>query len=292
MQSSDPIQTRAAQPAHSGWLVLAALTVGYLCLLLPTSYDLLYGRAAAYGRGHEPIVLVVVAWLLFRERQALAALPSAMPTSGVALLLVSLVLYVLSRSQQLLRIELLSLIGVLAGVLASTKGWRAVRLSWFALFAMLFMVPVPYAVVLKLTGPLQALVSTVAAKLMLLAGYPAGRSGVVITVGQYQLLVAEACAGLQTMFTLEAMGLLYMHLMNYRSWIRNALLATLVVPVSIMANVVRVVVLCLVTYHFGDAAGQSFVHGFSGLLLFAVGLAFIGLLDRLLHTLLPAHLNR
>ena len=37
----------------------------------------------------------------------------------------------------------------------------------------------------------------------------------ILTVGPYQLLVADACAGLNSMFTLEALGLLYMNLMGY-----------------------------------------------------------------------------
>ena len=118
-------------------------------------------------------------------------------------------------------------------------------------------------------------------------GYPVGLSGVVITIGQYQLLVNEACAGLQTMFTLEAMGLLYASLMNHSSTLRNALLALLVVPIAFCANVVRVIVLVLVTYHLGDAAGQGFLHGFAGMVLFLVALALVmatdGLLGRLLH---------
>ena len=70
------------------------------------------------------------------------------------------------------------------------------------------------------------------------------------------LLVAEACAGLHSMFILEAMGLLYSHLAQHTSWWRNGLLAVLAVPVSFLANVVRVMILVVVTHHFGDAAGQ------------------------------------
>jgi exosortase len=118
-------------------------------------------------------------------------------------------------------------------------------------------------------------VSAVATTLLDFAGYEIGRSGVVITIGQYQLLVTEACAGLQTMFTLEAMGLLYANLMNHSSLLRNAMLAVLVVPIAFAANVVRVIVLALVTFYAGDAAGQGFLHGFAGLVLFAVALALV-----------------
>jgi EpsI family protein len=118
-------------------------------------------------------------------------------------------------------------------------------------------------------------------------GYPIGRTGVVITVGQYQLLVAEACAGLQSMFILEAMCLLYSHLVNHQSWWRNGLLALFAIPVSFLSNVVRVMILVMVTYHFGDAVGQGFVHNFAGLVLFAVALGLIGVLDALLGLWLP-----
>jgi exosortase/archaeosortase family protein len=102
---------------------------------------------------------------------------------------------------------------------------------------------------------------------------------VVLTVGPYQLLVADACAGLNSMFTLEALGLLYMNLMNYQSVKRNVFLAIAIVPISFLANIVRVMILVLVTYHFGDEAGQGFVHGFAGMVLFLVALTLILLLD-------------
>ncbi|HET8695497.1 MAG TPA: archaeosortase/exosortase family protein, partial [Aquabacterium sp.] len=125
-------------------------------------------------------------------------------------------------------------------------------------------------------------VSAVATVALRVAGYPIARTGVVITVGQYQLLVAEACAGLQSMFVLEAMGLLYSYLVQHRSWWRNALLAACAVPVSFAANVVRVMILVWVTYHFGDATGQGFVHNFAGLVLFGVALALLAGVDAVL----------
>ena len=58
-------------------------------------------------------------------------------------------------------------------------------------------------------------------------------------------------------------------------------------PISFAANVVRVIVLVLVTYHFGDAAGQGFVHDFAGLVLFIVALLFILAVDRVVGLVLP-----
>lgn len=267
------------------FIVLAAWCVLYL----PTYWDFLFGSQAADSQGHEPMVLAVSAWLVWSRREVLARLPAAgaAPRAAGVLLAGGLLLYVFGRSQQFLRIELVSQLFVTAALLLAFKGWAALRAVWFALFFLLFIIPLPYTVVQMLTGPMKAAVSAVASALLFWCGYPIGRSGVVITVGQYQLLVAEACAGLHTMFTLESLGLLYAQLMNYKAWQRSTLLAALVIPVSFCANVVRVIALVLITYYFGDEIGQGFVHGFAGLLLFVVALVLIFCADRLLGALLP-----
>jgi exosortase B len=178
--------------------------------------------------------------------------------------------------------EMLSQHLVLIGLLLMFLGRRALRLMWFPLFFLLFVVPLPSSVVAGVTAPLKSAVSAVAAKLLYSLGYPVARAGVMLSVGQYQLLVADACAGLNSLFTLEALGLLYMNLMRYTSVARNVVLAILIVPISFAANITRVLILVLVTYHFGDAAGQGFVHSFAGMVLFIVGLLLILLTDRLL----------
>jgi len=279
---------RAWLPQGADRWVLGVVALGWLALFGPTFWDWSQGRWAGETQGHEVLILAISAWLLFRKRDALAALTSA-PSAwgGNGLLALGLFCYLFGRTQEVLRIELFSLIVVTAALLLRFRGPRALRVAWFPLFFMLFALPLPYSLVLTLTGPMKLAVSIVATALLDLLGYPVGRSGVIVTIGQYQLLVTEACAGLQTMFTLEAMGLLYASLMNYRSWVRNASLGLLVIPVAFSANVVRVMVLVLVTYYFGDAAGRGFIHGFAGMVLFAVGLAFIIAADRSLGAMLP-----
>jgi len=152
----------------------------------------------------------------------------------------------------------------------------------FPLFFMLFLVPLPATMVDAVTQPLKLAVSSVATTILFGAGYPIARTGVILQIGQYQLLVADACAGLHTLFSLEAMGLLYLNVVRHTSLLRNVALAILIVPISFMANVIRVIVLALITYHFGDEAGQGFLHGFAGLVLFMAALLLITGADSLL----------
>jgi exosortase B len=188
-------------------------------------------------------------------------------------------MYVLGRTQGILVFEVFSQHLVVLGLLLQFVGWRGVRLVWFPLVFLLFIVPLPTSVVSSVTAPLKSAVSAVAASLLYSLGYPVARAGVVLSVGQYQLLVADACAGLNSMFTLEALGWLYMNLMRYTSAVRNLALAVLIIPISFAANVIRVLILVLVTYHFGDEAGKGFIHSFAGMVLFIVGLTLMLLAD-------------
>jgi exosortase B len=265
-----------------GWVVLS-LALGFLLLYIPTYWDLAHTIWASDEQGHGPIILGLSLWLLYRGRERLAAIPPVPALGGGSVLWVlALVMYALGRSQGILMLEVGSQIVLLSSLLLLFKGYAGWRWAWFALFFMLFMVPLPGTLVALLTTPLKSAVSMIASGLLYQLGYPIARSGVVLMVGPYQLLVADACSGLNSMFTLEALGMLYMSLMGYTSIPRNMALAVLILPISFIANVIRVMVLVLVTYHFGDEAGQGFVHSFAGMVLFMVALALMLVVDRVL----------
>jgi exosortase B len=288
--ATPPRQAVAWLPHGADPFVVGALLLGYALLYLPTFWDLSHTIWASDEQGHGPIILAVSLWLLFQLRHKLAELTSQpRPALGSALFVFGLLLYLLGRTQAIMVFEVGSQIVVIAALLLLFKGSRAVRLAWFPLFFLLFMIPLPGSLVAAVTTPLKAAVSYVAELLMYNAGYPIARSGVVLHVGQYQLLVADACAGLNSMFTLEALGLLYMNLMGYTSVARNVTLAILVIPIAFVANVIRVMILILVTYHFGDEAGQGFVHDFAGMVLFMVGLILMLATDKLLGLFIPSH---
>jgi exosortase B len=260
-------------------LVLAGIVIMYG----PSYVELSETVWRSDEQGHGPIIFAVCLWLFYGARDKLMALPArTAPVTGYALILFSGLVFAIGFSQDIWIFELGSQIPLLAGLMLVFRGWAGVRVIWFVLFFMLFMVPLPEALVAAVTAPLKNAVSFVAGSLLYHLGYPVGRSGVMLTVGQYQLMVADACAGLNSMFTLEALGMLYMNLMQYKSVGRNVLLAVALIPTAFVANVARVMILVLVTYYFGDAAGQGFVHGFAGMVLFMVALLLMLVYDKIL----------
>lgn len=274
----------ALSVGRSDWLSLLVLGLAYLAVFLPSYWNLSHTVWASDEQGHGPIILAVSFWLLYQQRAALWSAP-VRPSYllGLPLLLLGAACYAFGRSQSILLLEISSQIILLAAMVLLLLGTKALKTVWFPLFFMIFMVPLPEVLVTALTTPLKSAVSAVASNILYATGYPVGRAGVVLTVGPYQLLVADACAGLNSMFTLEALGMLYMKLMNYTSVGRNITLALLLVPISFVANVVRVMILVLVTYHMGDEAGQGFIHGFAGMVLFMVALMLMLVVDKILN---------
>lgn len=272
------------------YLPLALICIGWAAMFVPSYLGLANGIWATDAQSHGPIILAVSVWLLWRKKGDFAALDRRpKPWIASALLFVGAAIYVVGRSQTVWTMEITAQLFVLSALLLFFFGTRGLAIARFPLFFLIFMIPWPPEWVDTVTGPLKSAVSLAASSLLYYAGYPVSRAGVIISIGQYQLLVADACAGLNSLFTLEALGLLYLNLMNYTSLRRNVALAIVIMPISFIANVVRVLILVLVTYYFGDEAGQGFVHGFAGMVLFVVALTLIVGADRVIGLFIRPH---
>ena len=160
-------------------------------------------------------------------------------------------------------------------------GSVVMRAIWFPLVYLAFALPPPDTVVAFVTQPIKIAISTWAVSVLQLLGYPIASSGVTIQIAQYQLLVAAACAGLNSIVTLTALCLFYVYLRRRSDPVAFLVIAIAAIPVAIIANFVRVIALVLITYYFGDAVAQGFVHDFAGLLMFSVALLAVFGIDQL-----------
>jgi exosortase B len=268
------------------WLPWILVGAGVCAMYIPVAWRLLIGSPGADDE-HGPIVLCVSLWLFYRKLPEIMAVREEAPRTVIGWLtfVVAILFYIVGHSQKIVSLEICSGIIILFSLGLILFGEKSVKLAWFPFFFMIFMIPFPAGIVEAITMPMKIAVSYVAELVLYAAGYPIARSGVILQIGQYQLLVADACAGLQTLFSLESMGLLYLNLVRHESYLRNLVLAILIIPISFIANVIRVSTLVLITYYFGDEAGQGFLHGFAGMVLFLSALILIIAVDSLTRTI-------
>jgi exosortase B len=243
---------------RSPWLLVMA---GLAAMYLPSYWQAAHTIWQKDELGHAPIILVVALWLFWSVREQLLSSESQ-PSHrwGWPLLGFGLLAYVFGRIFTVSSVEFASQVFVVSGAILLLKGVGGLRAAWFAVFYLAFMVPLPATFVDAVTGPLKLWISNIVVELLYLVGYPIARTGVVITIGQYQLLVADACSGLNSMFSLTALGTLFMFIMARRSRLHNAVMLLSILPIAFAANIVRVVTLVLITYHAGDEAGQRCRH--------------------------------
>lgn len=262
----------------------AVLTAGLAAIVIATLLSLAQQHWSTSNGAHAPIILVTGLWLVWREREHIRFAPGAISAAWLALLAPLLLIYAYARSFGLLGSESASLYAILLLFGFYYWGPRVMRRLWFAILYLGFLIKPSYGVVAELTQPLKIAISTASVDVLAAFGYPVASTGVVIQMAQYELLVQQACAGLASLLTLMAMGLLYVHLTRSSGYARPALLLLAIVPIAMLANLLRVILLLLLTYYFGDAVAQSLAHDAAGMVTFFLSMfgmfAFDALLGR------------
>lgn len=262
------------------WLVALA---GFAVMYLPVYWWATESIWQTEEQGHGAIVLAVTLWLFWgMRREIVGAATRPAPALGSAAFAVGLLLFFVGRIFRISILEFGSQPFIVAGLLLLIRGPSALRIAWFPVLYLVFMVPLPGILVDSITGALKGMIANVVESILHVIGYPIARSGVILSIGPYQLQVADACSGLHSMFSLSALGTLFMYMMKRTSKLHNAIMLASILPIAFAANIVRVMVLVLVTFHFGDEAGQGFLHGAAGMVLLLVALAILFAIDTLL----------
>lgn len=261
----------------AGSLILLIVMLG---VAAPTLYRLGVQVWSKEVGAHGPIVLATAAWLIWRRFPAMQAEGvngNAFIAFGAAV--ISLAVYVFGRAYDLISLEAAGMYGFGVTLLYSRFGFRTLLRNWFPIFYLGLLLPIPGWMLDEFTAPLKLLVTTLSAGIVIPLGIPLVQEGVTMTAGPYQLLVEDACSGLNSLIGLVAITMFYIYLLRNASWRYSLFLIALIIPIAVLSNVIRIVILILLTYYFGDAVGQGFLHVTAGLFLFALSLLLMFLID-------------
>jgi len=289
-----PVPVGEAQHFSAGLAFVQSwwpLLCGIGALLLATASRFYFGLWQQPEFEHGPLLLAVALWLLWRQRGSFvsARAPSSLRIP-VTLISTGLIAYMLGVRLKAGYIEFGSLVPLLAGALWMIGGWSLVRRCTFALIFILLATPLPSPWVFAATSGLKEWVSQAAEYLLHISGYPVARDGVTLRIGSYSLLLADACSGMNSLISLSAVGLLYIHLTAKRTTAHLTLLLASIPVVAVATNLVRVLILTLITFYLGDQAGQGYLHQFAGFVMFMVAFVGMGLADIALARLFPISL--
>ena len=261
---------------------LTLLAVAWLSLYGPVYLAFAQTAWTREENGHAPFIMATcigIAWARLRDKSALAAASRREFIIGVIALATGLLIFLLGRAGQIDLLLSGSQTLVAASIVLCAFGAAGVKRLWFPLFLSLYLIVWPGWALDAATGPLKRMISELVSNGLFATGLPIAHSGAVISVGSYELLVADACAGLNSLISLTAIGAVYLYVAKRRSWKTNLAVVAALAPLAMFANLIRVGLLVLVTYYYGYDAGQSYLHEMAGLMMFAIALAGVFVVD-------------
>ncbi|WP_339037639.1 exosortase [Bradyrhizobium symbiodeficiens] len=263
-------------PVLMGVAILGAYT--------PTIRGLINGPWQTEQEGHGPLIIAATLWLIWQSRdRVMHAKVAPAPVTGWAILAIGLVFLYLSRLQQgLLTVEMGSILPVIAGSILICAGWPTLRALAFPLSFLVFAVPMPDWLVDAMTVPLKVFISDTVTRVLYAAGFPVAQNGVMIMIGSYQLLVKDACSGMNSIFALSAIGVFYVYAFRWKEKLRSFMLILGIIPITILANFFRVFALVLMAYYGGPDLIEGTVHDLTGISLFVVALLLLFAFDGVL----------
>jgi exosortase len=230
---------------------------------------------------HAFLVPLFSGVLVWQRRKQLVAIPVYGSWIGLPILLAGVLALLLGQIGAELFLMRSSLIVILVGLVLFHLGRPSLRVLAFPLFFLLFMVPLPATLFYAVAFPLQNLAARNAAWILDALGVPVLLDGNVIHLARQSLGVAEACSGIRSLISLLSVAVAWA-VLTLPGIVARAAFVAAVVPITILANVGRVVITGLIGQWFGLEYAEGFFHTLSSWLVFVF--AFLCLVG--IHSLL------
>lgn len=254
------------------------ITIAWVSVLLATCYGSILTTLVQLWNndadmGHGFFVPVIAGYIAWQKREELAGVVAQPNWWGVAVLLWgAFQLYIGTLGAELFLSRTSFVISIFGAVIL-LGGTAYLRIFFFPMFLLFFMVPIPAIIYNQITFPLQLIASQWAEFSITLLQIPVIREGNVLELAQQKLNVVEACSGIRSLLTLTFLALVYGHFFEKRTTVRFVLFFA-TIPIAIVANAGRVTMTGVVSQIKPELA-EGLFHEAEGWVIFMVALVFL-----------------
>lgn len=275
-------------------MINSLIWISAAVLYAPVFYNLYFGKTnwALEDYSHIYFILPISLYLVWQKREALNKLLQKEKESAAGtfisflLLLIGVMIFIFGWRRGYDLIFIFSIIPVLFGLTGYLYGTNIAKALSFPILYLLFLVPPPAGILDSVTLPMRYGVSFVTENILSFFSYPIKREGLLLSIGYKDLFMAPACSGFRSLIAMLALSFVYIYLIRAKLF-KKLILAALITPLALIGNLARVIALCLITFYFGEEAGQVFFHNFSGIVIFIFTvLGLIGV-EMMLHRFVP-----
>jgi len=248
-------------------IALGGLVAVFAALYAPVFGDLATVWLGDANYSHGPLILPVIAYLVWTRRRQLAAEPLRPSNVGMAIILVSLAALLVGIAGVEFFLMRTSAVGVIAGSVVFIAGWGWLRRVLFPLALTALVIPIPPVLFYQAAFPLQVLATKFGVVALRLFDIPVLREGNVITLTHTTLEVTEACSGIRSLVSLFSLAVLYGYF-THTGAIKRTVVALSSIPIAILANGFRIAGTGLAAHYVSPSTATGFFHTFSGWAVF------------------------
>lgn len=264
----------AKRDIMGGAVILVLVTVLFSSTLAWLIYNWL--NNAYYSHGF--LVPLISGFFLWRRRDAFAHDSREPSNSGLIVLVISLVIYLVGQVWQAYHLSASALIILLVGLALYFLGEKATRRISFPLVFLFFVIPLP--LVNRLSPALESFTAGVSTAVVRLLGIAATNLGSQIELQNSSFVVGAACSGLNSVVALATLVVIFVYILE-GSYLAKIILLAMAVPIAIVANTFRVSSLLLIAHFLGPEAAMRYFHDYSSPVLFLLAFVLLILVSRL-----------
>lgn len=265
----------------SSLLLLATVFIALGYLYYPFLYTLLDAWDTNDNYSHGYFIPLIALYMVYAQRKDLVRTTVSSGNSGLLIILSGLCLLVAAKVGAELFTQRFSLILVLLGVVLFLCGPGYLKKLALPILYLIFMIPLPAIIWNKIAFPMQLFGSFLTEQVIYSIGIPIYREGNVLHLAETTLEVVAACSGLRslvTMFALSGAFSYFSTLSTPKKWV----LFFFAGPIAIFANIVRLTATAILASRYGSDVAHGFLHDFSGILIFVLGLLLLVTVNNLL----------
>lgn len=262
------------QFGRNEWLMTGAVLLAMFWLYLPFLKTLFADWGGDDDYSHGYFIPLLTGYFIYSLRDELRKLTVKPSNIGLLIILAGLGQLVIAKIGSEYFLQRTSLIIVLCGLVLFSLGWQYFRKLFFPICYLIFMVPIPAIIWNKVAFPMQLFSSYLTEKVISFLGIPVFREGNVIHLVETTLEVVAACSGLRSLVTLFALSGALVFLASLPA-MKKVILFFSAAPIAIFANICRLTFTALLATQIGSDAAQGFLHEFSGIVVFLLGLSLL-----------------
>jgi exosortase len=258
----------------TSFALLGTVLVAIFLLYFPFLKTLVVDWDTNDNYSHGYFIPVITLYMIYSLRKDLARMPLHPSIIGLFLILCGLSLLIVAKIGSEFFLQRFSIIVVLLGMVHFLCGFAYLNKLALPILYLVFMIPLPAIIWNKIAFPMQLFGSYLTEQVIYLIGIPVFREGNVLHLAETTLEVVAACSGLRSLVTMFALsGAL--SFLSTLSPLKKWILFFAAAPIAIFANIVRLTATAILASIYGSDVAQGFLHDFSGIVIFVLGLSML-----------------